>query len=174
MVFDHSHLSATNLIYLQPLPIIFTYIQPFPPIFKPCQQLLPKNACVNAQTSFCKWKLKPLLYLALPPTQIAKTTSEFTPAPTSFTISYTPVTIPYPDPIDPAAQLPTDAIQVTHDQLMSILQQSYIHGLEDGWKTHFAAAKESLQDEYDLQHLKTLLDLDRHCQESYEAGIQEE
>ena len=46
-----------------------------------------------------------------------------TPAPTSFSISYTTVSISYPEPIDPTAQLPTDAIRVTRDQLADILHQ---------------------------------------------------
>ena len=72
-----------------------------------------------------------------------------TPDPLFFTISYLPVSISYPEPTDPTAPLPTDAIRVTWDQLADILHQSYVHGSEHGWKTHFAAAKERLQASYE-------------------------
>jgi hypothetical protein len=77
------------------------------------------------------------------------TESLSTPAPTSFTISYTPVSISYPEPFNSTAQLPTDAIRVTRDQLADMLHQSYIHGSEHGWKTHLVAAKEHLQASYE-------------------------
>ena len=88
---------------------------------------------------------------ALPPAQAAEITSLSlsTPASSSFTISYTPLTISYPEPVNSASPLPTDAIRVTRDQLADMLHQSYIHGSEHGWKTHFAAAKEHLQAAYD-------------------------
>ena len=35
------------------------------------------------------------------------------PAPTTFTISYTPLSIFYPEPANPSAKLETDAIRVT-------------------------------------------------------------
>jgi len=161
---------------------------------------------------------------APPPAQTIEITESLSiPAPTSFTISYTPVAISYPEPVNSTAQLPTDAIRVTRDQLADMLHQSYVHGSEHGWKTHFAAANEhlqasykqdmrdaatafaenekaireesfdrgynygtddceaqlaSLQDsltaKYDMRHIETLLDLDRRCQESHEAGIREE
>jgi hypothetical protein len=115
------------------------------------------------------------------------------------------------------------AIRVTRDQLADMLHQSYVHGSEHGWKSHFASANEllragyeedmqaatvkfaehakvvqeeafdrgfeygcndceaqlnSLQEgltsEYDKQHLTTLANIDKLCQESREAGIQEE
>jgi hypothetical protein len=75
--------------------------------------------------------------------------SLFTPAPTSFTISYSPLSISYPEPSNSTAQLTTDAIRVTRDQLADMLHQSYIHGSEHGWKTHYAAAKEHLQAAYE-------------------------
>jgi hypothetical protein len=55
-----------------------------------------------------------------------------------------------------------------------MLHQSYIHGSECGWKTHFKLANERLRASYDQQHLKTLLDMSERCQEYHEAGIQEE
>jgi hypothetical protein len=113
---------------------------------------------------------------ALPPSQTAEITSEslFTPAPTFFTISYTPVSISYPEPKNSTATLPTDAIRVTRDQLADMLHQSYIHGSEFGWKTHFALANDRLRASYDQQHLKTLFDMSERCQEYHEAGIREE
>jgi hypothetical protein len=72
-----------------------------------------------------------------------------TPAPASFTISYTPVTISYPEPMNSKAKLPTDAIRVTRDQLSIILHQSYIHGSEHGWKANVDLAKDCLQAEYE-------------------------
>ena len=88
---------------------------------------------------------------ALPPAQAAKITSQSlsTPAPSSFTISYTPVTISYPEPINSASPLPTDAIQVTCDQLADMLHQSYVNGSEHGWRNHFALANELLQAGYE-------------------------
>ena len=158
---------------------------------------------------------------ALPPAPTSK--SLFMPAPTSFTISYSPVSISYPEPADPTAPLPTDAIRVTRDQLADMLHQSYVHGSEHGWKINFTAAKEHLQAAYEqdmqaaaatyAEHEKTitedafdrgfqygcdgcttelaslqesltaehqkqnlvmLADFDKRCQESHEAGIQEE
>ena len=87
----------------------------------------------------------------LPPAETTEIISDSlsTPSPTSFTISYTPVAISYPEPTNSTAQLPTDAIRVTRDQLADMLHQSYIHGSEHGWKTHFAAANEHLRASYD-------------------------
>jgi hypothetical protein len=161
----------------------------------------------------------------LPSTQPSEIISESlsTPTPTSFTISYTPVSIYYPEPVNPASPLPTDVIRVTRDQLADMLHQSYVHGSEHGWKSHFASAnellragyeqdmqaatvkfaehakvereeafdrgfeygcndceaqlnslQESLTAEYDNQHLVTVANIDKLCQESREAGIREE
>ena len=97
----------------------------------------------------------------VPPSQAAEVTSEslFTPAPKSFTISYSPVSISYPEPKNSTALLPMDAIQVTRDQLADMLHQSYFHSSECGWKTHFALANDQLQAIYYQQHLTTLLDM---------------
>jgi hypothetical protein len=111
-----------------------------------------------------------------------------TPAPTSFTISYTPVSISYPEPINSTAQLPTDAIRVTRDQLSDMLHQSYIHGSEhlqeaydrgyehgmDECEAQLASLQESLVAKYEKQHLSMLVDFGERCQELQEAGIQEE
>ena len=163
---------------------------------------------------------------ALPPVQTAEITSQSllsTPAPTSFTISYTPISISYLKSLDPSAQVPMDAIHVTRDQLADMLHQSYVHGSEHGWKINFAAANEHLQAAYeqdmrdaaaafaenekaireeaydrgyeygsdgceaqlaalqeslmtkhDMQCLANLANMNEHCQEYHEAGIQEE
>jgi hypothetical protein len=159
---------------------------------------------------------------AQPTAEIISESLLSTPAPTSFTITYSPLSISYPEPIDPAAHL-SDVVQVTRDQLADMLHQSYVHGSEHGWKTHFAAANEGLQASYEQdmqdaasafaehgkaiqeeafdrgyeygidgceaqlaslqesliadhqkQHLSTLADFGERCQESHEAGIQEE
>ena len=91
------------------------------------------------------------LSTALPTANTAEITSEsvFTPTPLSFTISYTPVSISYPEPINSASPLPTDAIRVTRDQLADMLHQSYVHGSEHGWKSHFASANELLRAGYE-------------------------
>ena len=88
---------------------------------------------------------------ALPPSQAAKVTSEslFIPAPKSFTISYSSVSISYPEPENSTALLPMDVIRVTCDQLADMLHQSYIHSSDCGWKTHFALANNRLQAIYD-------------------------
>ena len=72
-----------------------------------------------------------------------------TPAPISFTISYTPIAISYPEPVNSTAPLPSDAIRVTRDQLADMLHQSYIHGSEHGWKIHFASSNELLRAGYE-------------------------
>ncbi|KAF8809744.1 hypothetical protein BYT27DRAFT_7283429 [Phlegmacium glaucopus] len=72
-----------------------------------------------------------------------------TPAPSKFTISYTPLSITYPEPPNPAAKLPTDAVRVTREQLTLMLHQSYIHGSEHGWKANVVIARERLQAEYE-------------------------
>ena len=66
-----------------------------------------------------------------------------------FTISYTPLSIFYPEPANPTAKLETDAIHVTREQLANMLQQSYIHGSEHGWKANLSTAKERLQADYE-------------------------
>ena len=78
------------------------------------------------------------------PGQAAEVTSQtlLTPTPSFFTISYTLVSIFYPEPINPTSQLPTDAIQVTCDQLSDMLHQSYVHGSEHIWKVQFVLANE--------------------------------
>jgi len=132
---------------------------------------------------------------ALPPTQPSKIISESlsTPAPTFFTISYTPVSISYPEPINSTAPLPTDAIRVTRDQLADMLHQSYVHGSEqhekvivqeafdrgygygmDDCKAQLASLRKSLTVERDKQHLEMLLNFSERCQESREEGIREE
>jgi len=85
-----------------------------------------------------------------------------TPEPASFTISYTPVTISYPEPTNPKAKLPTDAIRVTRDQLSAILHQSYIHGSEHGWKANVALAKDRLQAEYEEDMRNATMKFEEH------------
>ena len=106
----------------------------------------------------------------LPPAESVK------PAPTSFTITYSPVSISYPEPTDPAAQLPTDAIRVTRDQLMTMLQQSYIHGSEDRWKTHFELANKRLRASYeqDMQDAATAFAENERLirEEAYDRGFE--
>ena len=72
-----------------------------------------------------------------------------TPAPTSFTTTYSPLSISYPEPIDRAAHLLLDAVQVTCNELAVMLHQSYIHGTEHGWKANMDIAREHLQVEYE-------------------------
>jgi hypothetical protein len=57
---------------------------------------------------------------ALPTAEIISESLLSTPAPTSFTITYSPLSISYPEPIDPAAHL-SDVVQVTRDQLADML-----------------------------------------------------
>jgi hypothetical protein len=115
---------------------------------------------------------------ALRPTQPSEITSESlsTSSPTSFTISYTPVAISYPEPANSTAQLPTDAIRVTRDQLADMLHQSYVHGSEHGWKRHFEAAKEHLQAAYeqDMQDAAAALaENEREIrEEAYDRGFE--
>ena len=125
---------------------------------------------------------------ALPTAGIISESLLSTPAPTSFTISYTPVSISYPEPTNSTAQLPTDAIRVTRDQLADMLHQSYIHGSEqlqeaydrgyehgmDGCEAQLALLQESLLAKHQEQHLLTLVDFGERCQDFHEAGIQEE
>lgn len=67
------------------------------------------------------------------------------PAPTSFTITYSPLSISYPDPIDPTAHLLSDAVRVTRNELAMMLRQSYIQGTEHGWKMNLKSARDRLQ-----------------------------
>lgn len=71
-----------------------------------------------------------------------------TPAPTSFTTTYSPLSISYPKPVD-RAHLLSDAVQVTHNELAIILHQLYIHGKEHGRKANMDIARERLQVEYE-------------------------
>ncbi|KAG5635790.1 hypothetical protein H0H81_010094 [Sphagnurus paluster] len=50
-----------------------------------------------------------------------------TPAPSTFTMSYTPLSMSLPDPLNPAALLETDAVQVTWKELALMLNQLYLH-----------------------------------------------
>lgn len=72
-----------------------------------------------------------------------------TPAPTSFTTTYSPLSISYPEPVYWAAHLLSDAVQVTCNKLAIMLHQSYIHGTEHGWKANMDIAREHLQVEYE-------------------------
>jgi hypothetical protein len=72
-----------------------------------------------------------------------------TPAPMSFTITYSPLSISYPEPVDPAAHLLSDAVRVTRNELAMMLRQSYIYGTEHGWKANVDTARERLQAEYE-------------------------
>ena len=85
-----------------------------------------------------------------------------TPEPESFTISYTPVAISYPEPTNPKAKLPTDVIRVTRDQLSALLHQSFIHGSEHGWKENVALAKDRLQVEYEEDMRKAATKFEEH------------
>lgn len=72
-------------------------------------------------------------------------------APTSFTITYSPLSISYPEPVDLAAHLLSDAVQVnrvTCNELVIMLHQSSIHGTEHSWKANMDIAREHLQVEY--------------------------
>ncbi|KDR72047.1 hypothetical protein GALMADRAFT_253326 [Galerina marginata CBS 339.88] len=71
------------------------------------------------------------------------------PAPATFTISYTPLAISYPEPMNSAAKLPTDAVRVTQTELTNMLRQSYAQGTEHGWKENVGRAKERLQADYE-------------------------
>ncbi|KDR77740.1 hypothetical protein GALMADRAFT_245846 [Galerina marginata CBS 339.88] len=71
------------------------------------------------------------------------------PAPTTFTISYTPLAISYPEPVNSASKLPTDAVRVTRTELANMLRQSYAQGTEHGWKENVGRAKERLQADYE-------------------------
>jgi hypothetical protein len=88
---------------------------------------------------------------APPPVHTAGIASEspFTPTPTFFTISYSPLSISHPEPVDPAARLLSDAVRVTRNELAMMLRQSYIHGTEHGWKANMETARERLQAEYE-------------------------
>ena len=118
------------------------------------------------------------LSTTLPPSLTAENISESlsTPAPTSFTISYTPVSISYPEPANSASPLPTDAIRVTRDQLAEMLHQSYVHGSEHGWKTHFEAAKERLEADYEHDMQAATIKFAEHAkvvrEEAYDRGFE--
>ena len=51
--------------------------------------------------------------------------------------------------------------------------RGYDYGMDD-CEAQLASLQDSLTAKYDMRHLETLLDLDRRCQESREAGIREE
>ena len=86
---------------------------------------------------------------ALPPSQTAESTSLPTPAPISFTITYSLLSISYPEPVDLADHLLLDAVQVTRNELAMMLCQLYIHSLEHGWKMNIDTARECLQADYE-------------------------
>ncbi|KAF8175350.1 hypothetical protein BJ912DRAFT_1075345 [Pholiota molesta] len=90
-----------------------------------------------------------------------------TPAPATFTISYTPLSISYPDPIDPTTPLETDAVRVTRHELAAMLQQSYLHGSEHGWK---AIAQQQLQAQCDNNIRAALARLDKTMAQIREQG----
>jgi hypothetical protein len=62
------------------------------------------------------------------------------------------------------------------DQLADMLHQSYIHGSEHGWKTHYAEAKECLQAAYeqDMQDASTAFaeNMKEIQEEAYDCGFE--
>jgi hypothetical protein len=90
-----------------------------------------------------------------------------TPAPATFTISYNPLSISYPDFIDPTTPLETDAVRVTRHELADMLQQSYLHGSEHGWK---AIAQQQLQVQCDKNIRAALARLDKTMAQIREQG----
>ena len=118
-----------------------------------------------------------------PPTQITEITSESlpTPAPTSFTVSYTPLLHPEPS----ASRSGTNAIQVTQFELNQMLRQAFQQGLEDSEQSYhldLADAIMKLKMQYEDRHVETLNDFADRMQESndvvfgegFSAGIREE
>ncbi|KAF8808350.1 hypothetical protein BYT27DRAFT_7255622 [Phlegmacium glaucopus] len=117
------------------------------------------------------------------PTQHANSTPSFTippiadepatwptPAPSKFTISYTPLSITYPEPPNPAAKLPTDAVRVTREQLtlMGRLQAEYEKDMEDAttkFAEHEKQVTEALNTRYKEQLQQALTDMFEHEQE---------
>jgi ribulose bisphosphate carboxylase small subunit len=78
--------------------------------------------------------------------------------------------------MNPTAQLPTDAIRVTREQLADILHQSYIHGSEHGWKTHFKLANDRLQASYEQDMQATAATFAKHekviREEAFDRGYE--
>jgi hypothetical protein len=116
----------------------------------------------------------------LPAPQTAEITSESlpTPAPTSLTISYTPLIHPEPA----ATRSGTNAIQVTQFELSKMLRQAFQQGSEQGYQLDLADAIEKLNAQYDDRHFEALNDFADRMQESsdiafgegFSAGIEEE
>ncbi|KDR71461.1 hypothetical protein GALMADRAFT_253764 [Galerina marginata CBS 339.88] len=99
------------------------------------------------------------------------------PAPTTFTISYIPLAISYPEPVNSAAKLPTDAVRVTRNELANMLRQSYAQGTEHGWKENVGRAKERLQADYekDMQDATAKFGLHEKLirEEEFERGFKD-
>ncbi|KDR83244.1 hypothetical protein GALMADRAFT_239099 [Galerina marginata CBS 339.88] len=99
------------------------------------------------------------------------------PAPATFTISYIPLAISYPEPMNSAAKLPTDAVRVTRTELANMLRQSYAQGTEHGWKENVGRAKERLQADYekDMQDATTKFGLHEKLirEEEFERGFKD-
>ncbi|KAF8149189.1 hypothetical protein B0H34DRAFT_802692 [Crassisporium funariophilum] len=111
------------------------------------------------------------------PTAAATHDSWPTPAPTTFTISYTPLSLSYPEPKNPAAELPTDAIRLTRDQLMSIMEEAYVHGTEHGWKANIEPAKAQwlagLEEEVMAITGNVLAQAKLKCEQEFKRGFDE-
>ena len=99
------------------------------------------------------------------------------PAPITFSISYNPLSVSYPEPENPAAKLPTDAVRITRDELALMLRQSYIHGTDHGWKSNLVMAREHLQTDYEQDMLKATTEFAEHekriREEEYNRGSED-
>ncbi|KAF8871459.1 hypothetical protein CPB84DRAFT_1854983 [Gymnopilus junonius] len=100
----------------------------------------------------------------------ATSSTWLTPAPATFTISYIPLAISYPEPPDPATKLPTDAVRITRAELALLLHQSYVHGSEHGWKTHFISAKDTFQVAYEQDMVAAAIKFAEHEKQLYEEA----
>jgi hypothetical protein len=92
-----------------------------------------------------------------------------TPAPTSFTISYTPLLHPEPA----ATRSGTNAIQFTQFELSKMLRQAFQQGSEQGYKSDLADAVEKLNTQYEDRHLEALNDFADRMQESSDNAFEE-
>ncbi|KDR70379.1 hypothetical protein GALMADRAFT_159879 [Galerina marginata CBS 339.88] len=110
------------------------------------------------------------LAVNLPPAATVLQASWPTPAPATFTISYTPLSTSYPDPPNSVTRLPTDAVRVTQRELELILHQSYLHGSEHGWKP---AATQALQARYDKDMLTVTSKFDELLKQEFTRGLEQ-
>ncbi|KDR64889.1 hypothetical protein GALMADRAFT_260414, partial [Galerina marginata CBS 339.88] len=150
-VMQRARLFATRLLQLEPTPS--TVIPPTVSAEIVSREPQPVDSTVN-----------------LPPAATVLQASWPTPAPATFTISYTPLSTSHPDPPNSVTRLPTDVVRVTQHELELMLHQSYIHGSEHGWKP---AATQALQARYDKDMLTVTSKFDELLKQEFTRGLEQ-